>query len=446
MIYENLDRPHSLHSVALTNKQLALEIRTIVYKIIDLDLLRGDQVFPLVRTLTAPPKDFFELTQNTLAAQIRQIHVGARTTQLPDVCSGIPPDEQDEQMVHLNRNALRPGMPDRTKLAWRNALTESDSNIGLIAFLVCVSTNLTHLSSHAIPSGSRSLNRGLNYTVHELLGLLSEGNNSSQPLGKVTHFDVTLNGHVRKLPKLPVLEELKVFETGSCSFLISGDPKPTLKRLRIVGTDILDMMFSLLEANDLPNLVDLEMIEDTVPIDLDSIKLAEFVDSLPQLQNLTWDFNCTLELQANGNTHPPDALLQHPGLASLIGLQKLRVHRDLLFPHRKRNVFPEIHQLIPSISLKTFVVSGFEELDMEGFVDTNPFTSASPDLVKIVIVFYFEQVLELNDSNGSAAQFREEWEGDLAEHQLTMEGWDKIFEVRVASVGDPHAYVEEKLI
>jgi hypothetical protein len=242
------------------------------------------------------------------------------------------------------------------------------------------------------------------------------------------------------------VEELRVIESGKCKFLVPGDSKPILKRLRIVGTDVFEMMFPLLEANDLPNLADLEMIEDTVPIDLDSIKLAEFVDSLPQLQNLTWDFNYTLELQAYGNTHLPDALLRHPGLVSLVGLQNLRVHRDLLFPQRKRNVFPKIHQLIPSIDLKTLVVSGFEELDMEGFVETNPFTSASPDLAKIVTIFYFEQLLGLNDSNGSAARFHEEWEEDLLEHQSTMEGWDKVFEVRVANVGDPHAYVEEKWI
>lgn len=42
-------------------------------------------------------------------------------------------------------------------------------------------------------------------------------------------------------------------------------------------------MFLLLEANDLPNLVDLEMIEDNVPANLDSIKLVEFVNFLPQL-------------------------------------------------------------------------------------------------------------------------------------------------------------------
>lgn len=43
------------------------------------------------------------------------------------------------------------------------------------------------------------------------------------------------------------------------------------------------IMFLLLEANDLPNLVDLEMIEDNVPANLDSIKLVEFVNFLPQL-------------------------------------------------------------------------------------------------------------------------------------------------------------------
>lgn len=91
----------------------------------------------------------------------------------------------------------------------------------------------------------------------------------------------------------------------------------------------------------------------------------------------------------------------------------MRVHGDLLFPHRNRKVFSEIHQLIPSIDLKTLVVSGFDELDMEGFLNTNPFTSASPDLTKIVLIFYFEQIAALNDSNGSAAQFRKEWEEDF---------------------------------
>jgi hypothetical protein len=54
VVYENLDRPRSLYNTALTSTQLAIEARNILHKIIDIDLLEGDQVFPLVRTLTAP--------------------------------------------------------------------------------------------------------------------------------------------------------------------------------------------------------------------------------------------------------------------------------------------------------------------------------------------------------------------------------------------------------
>jgi hypothetical protein len=60
MIYGYLSRPHDLQNLALTSRQLALEIRTIIYKIIDLDLLRGIQVFLFERTPISGPVYAFQ--------------------------------------------------------------------------------------------------------------------------------------------------------------------------------------------------------------------------------------------------------------------------------------------------------------------------------------------------------------------------------------------------
>jgi hypothetical protein len=58
------------------------------------------------------------------------------------------------------------------------------------------------------------------------------------------------------------LQGLKVVESGSCNFLVPGASKPTLKRLRTVGTDVFKTNVPIARGTRLAEAADLEMIEE----------------------------------------------------------------------------------------------------------------------------------------------------------------------------------------
>lgn len=449
MIYGFLDHKSDHRALAMTDSMLALEIREIMYRAIDISALRNDRVFLLFRTLTDLPEDMFKLEKNELALQTKSINISAETVnaQSQNASGGVPPERVKAVTPVFFTKLTHSGIKDEVELRWQNAFFEFHSNVGIVALIMVMMLNLKSVTCHMAPSHDPDSGRGLEYTVHELLEMRILTDQPEQPLSNVVRAAFTLGGKVHKLPSLPLLQDLALSNTEEGHDLNLTAAAPAIKTITCTGSHNMATLSSPLERNLLPGLTELHMVYDSPPLDFSTDDFSNFAESigtsnLPKLRTLTWDFQYYI---IHDPTSPPsnDPLLEGSGLTKITNLSTLRVHRDLLFAYRQRKVFPAIYNMIPRSGLKTLTVTGLLRGEVAYLVKQDLFDLAPACLDKIVLVFYFDQMEDLG--HGDAARcFRRYQAAWQLQKDRAHTQHHKVFEVHAASVGS--TYIEEQWI